>query len=347
MISSSLQVKQEMQHFLLRLSPFLGLFVLLSFLWLLYWSWCWGWWGRDNLFLQYLFQCRCPSISEQARFPAPAQVLVSACTGETSKKSQLSDLVKAGYIGSYYVFNNWVLERRPNRETNQFDYNLVNVIGNQQISLKRTTPSGDFEIDQETLTLLDSAQKVYLVQESQVAVALARSFESAQQGNIILEGAPSRQNEISSILKRNNIPYDLSSSHGPVSFNHLFTYIFGIYLTANLQRIVDGSEIGSRFLPVGWASDDRGVLLEGSNSLYLYGGGFQVVIPTGPVVPQPILLLRVPNEYLPPPVRQQVEGQMQQEQSVRTLGNISVWVSLALVLVLVGQMILRRFRYAV
>lgn len=44
-----------------------------------YWGYCWGWWGRTSLTLQYLFQCQCPTASEAHRY-RPFTVLVSACT---------------------------------------------------------------------------------------------------------------------------------------------------------------------------------------------------------------------------------------------------------------------------
>lgn len=322
--------------------PLGGWLTVLSLLWLLYWSWCWGWWGRTNLGLQYFLQCACPSLSEHARFPEQAQVVVSACVDDTSKQSQLSNLLRSGFVGSYYVFDDWLLERRTNSQSNESVYYLVNAISKQELPVQRRVPLRDFEIDQDTLTSLKTAQKIFLVQESQVAVALANDFESTQQGNIVLEGSSSIQGEISTILRLNNIPYELSSSRGRVSLNRSFTYIFGIYLTSNLQRIVDGFEIASRFLPRGWASDDRGVVLEGNNSLYLYGGGFQVVVPTGPIVPQPILLLRVPSESLPPFVRQEVEAQLSQERVIRAAGNFSVFLSLGLALFFAGLTILQR-----
>lgn len=44
-----------------------------------YATWCWGLWGRDNLLMQYVFQCACPHISEQARYK-PFKVIASACS---------------------------------------------------------------------------------------------------------------------------------------------------------------------------------------------------------------------------------------------------------------------------
>lgn len=44
----------------------------------LYWSWCWGWWGQNKL-LQYIFQCRCPAVSEEARYAEDVDIVIAAC----------------------------------------------------------------------------------------------------------------------------------------------------------------------------------------------------------------------------------------------------------------------------
>ncbi len=54
-----------------------GLALLLA-LGTLYTGYCYGWWGRNNLFLQYLFQCHSPPGSEQVRY-AEFTVLAPAC----------------------------------------------------------------------------------------------------------------------------------------------------------------------------------------------------------------------------------------------------------------------------
>jgi hypothetical protein len=46
---------------------------------LVYLGYCYGWWGRGNLALQYLFQCNCPPSSEAVRY-APFIVLSPACS---------------------------------------------------------------------------------------------------------------------------------------------------------------------------------------------------------------------------------------------------------------------------
>ena len=46
---------------------------------LFFYGYCWGLWGRRSLLLQYLFQCKCPAASEQARYPDQVDVIISAC----------------------------------------------------------------------------------------------------------------------------------------------------------------------------------------------------------------------------------------------------------------------------
>ncbi len=56
-----------------------GLLAIVLGIGLFYFGWCWGWWGKNNLLLQYNFQCRCPAASEEVRYK-PFKVIASACT---------------------------------------------------------------------------------------------------------------------------------------------------------------------------------------------------------------------------------------------------------------------------
>src|SRR5688572_20024956 len=47
---------------------------------LLYFGYCWGLWGRQSLLLQYLFQCKCPSASEEWRYPRRVDIIAPACS---------------------------------------------------------------------------------------------------------------------------------------------------------------------------------------------------------------------------------------------------------------------------
>lgn len=329
----------------IRISPFVGALTVLSLLWLVYWSWCWGWWGRNNLWLQYFFQCACPSISEQARFPTQSEVLVSGCQDESTKQAILSQMLNAGFVGGYHIAKNWWIGRSVN------DYVIVNPT-NGSFAVPKYTFTQGVALDPTILELIQKAKNVYWQQDLGILLALSSMETPGSGGSIVLtsqDDTPlSREllrNQISLELSINGTPYDTVGSWGTViSRNRLFLYRGGIRLVAGDKLIVDGSELAGRFFAVGWAESERGALLEGNNSLYLYGGGFQVVVPTGPVVPQPILLLRVPVEYLPPHVRAEMKAQIQQEQLVRTLGNLSVLLSLSIAVLLGGLVVLRRTR---
>ncbi len=333
-----------MSRFLIRLSPFLGILTALAFLWLLYWSWCWGWWGRNNIFLQYLFQCRCPTITEQARYPTQAQVLASACQDESSKHALLLQQLNNGFVGGYHVDKSWWIGR------SRTNYLLIDSQDGSFAVARYILSNGT--LDPLITEQIRNAKNIYWQQDLGVLLALSSVETPERSGNLVLtsqDDTPlSREqlrNQIALELTKNQIPYNTVGSWGTViSRNHLFLYRGGIRLVDGEQRIIDGSELGGRLFAVGWAADDRGALLEGNNSLYLYGGGFQVIVPTGPVVPQPILLLRVPSEYLPPQLREQAEEQLQQEQTTRVLGNVMVWLSVGLFLCFFAMRVLGRFR---
>jgi hypothetical protein len=44
-----------------------------------YYGYCFGLWGRNNLLLQYLFQCGCPVFTEEWHYPRRVDVIVPAC----------------------------------------------------------------------------------------------------------------------------------------------------------------------------------------------------------------------------------------------------------------------------
>lgn len=80
---------------------------------LTYWSWCWGWWGQ-NRFLQYLLQCNCPSVSEEARYPENVDILFSACLDPIYYRASVSP---SGRYAIVYV-------RRPTTQKYLYDSKL-------------------------------------------------------------------------------------------------------------------------------------------------------------------------------------------------------------------------------
>ncbi|MCC6301010.1 MAG: hypothetical protein IT314_17110 [Anaerolineales bacterium] len=84
---------------------------------LIYYGYCWGWWGRNSLLLQYLFQCSCPAASEEARYPEYVDVLVPACKNQGALLSPSGRLLsvqeeESGIISSY-LLNLQTNEKKP------------------------------------------------------------------------------------------------------------------------------------------------------------------------------------------------------------------------------------------
>jgi hypothetical protein len=97
-----------------------------------YWGYCWGWWGRNTLALQYLFQCRCPAASEAVRY-RPFTVLVSAC--RQPRAPRLSP------DGMYLTFR----ERRADETGQTTHLILLNLMTGQERSLPpEIRPSHEF-----------------------------------------------------------------------------------------------------------------------------------------------------------------------------------------------------------
>jgi hypothetical protein len=67
--------------------------ILLGIPFLLYIGYCWGLLGRHSLLLQYLFQCNCPSVSQEARYPRSVDVIISACSYGSSILSPSGSLL--------------------------------------------------------------------------------------------------------------------------------------------------------------------------------------------------------------------------------------------------------------
>lgn len=95
------------QHtFLRHLIIFIGILALLFF------SYCWGLWGHNSRWAQYLFQCSCPRISETTRYPPESvEILLPVCSGSfVSAVSPSGNLLAVketseNYSGQSYLWN--------------------------------------------------------------------------------------------------------------------------------------------------------------------------------------------------------------------------------------------------
>jgi hypothetical protein len=200
------------------------------------------------------------------------------------------------------------------------DYILDRTTGKQYpiqrfISLRKDAlySNGDLNLDV-LATELRNAQDVYLMGNDMI-VALKSDFETFPESNFYIDRAslpgydPDRAQEF---LQKNGIDYTTIPEpfqEEAVSPNGRFiAREDGIYLAENGEKIVDGylekgilHSYGKYFsLPRGWTSDSSGVIYSKfSNSCLLalpsYDGGTCSIS-----VPQPLIKLKVPEEYLPP-----------------------------------------------
>lgn len=87
-----------LRHVLTLLSTMVGVSILV------YGGYCYGWWGRGSLALQYLFQCHCPPASEAVRY-APFIVISSACLNPSvdSVAPNQRHIVVSEYVSEHSV----------------------------------------------------------------------------------------------------------------------------------------------------------------------------------------------------------------------------------------------------
>jgi hypothetical protein len=130
---------------------------------LLYFGYCWGVWGRHSLFLQYLFQCHCPSASEEARYPKQVDVVVPAC----------------GYVNSILSPSGRLLYVRENNDKITSTY-LLDLQTNQKITFTLPEGSNYFLTDELLFLSLDYGGGEYILDRSTEKQYPIQSFLSLQ-----------------------------------------------------------------------------------------------------------------------------------------------------------------------
>lgn len=293
------------------------------------------------MLLQYGLQCKCPRESEEFRFPG-ADILASACESFETKKSRLGQELRNGYLGSFGLFGEWVLALEPGNTAPIQNYSLLNVQDGQRIMLNRARTTGYGQIQSQVLEALHSAQKVSVLGVTdggytnlQLVIALSKDFVSSDD-NWLVESNQGRVDEILGTLQREKIKYESANIIELTSHNHLFRSKGNIELTSNGRIITHGLEGGGRFQRGGWASEDRGVIYHGGSmdGPFLFGSSLAVSVPTGPRVPQPLLLLKVPKEYLPQHLQQEFETNEMQARAAKEKGDFQLKLTLGIFFIL-------------
>lgn len=307
----------------------------------MYYGYCWGWWGRQSLLLQYLFQCNCPAASEEAGYPKEVDVIIPACQHITSRVSPNGRLlyVQGEKPGDAYLLDLQTDEKKPFALPEGSNYFLTDDLifhsfnGDNEYILDITTgiqypiqnvrnlqPSvysmGNVEPNLLLKALLQVDQIFFIDEVFQPVVALSSDFRTHPERNFTFNAfdfTADETNPVENFLQRNNIAYLYVPANFPQEIKspdgRFIARDDGIYLVKTNQKIVEGysasglyrSYSGKYFSVRGWTYDGSGVIysspflgpciLETTFFVFEEPGCFVVV-------PQPVLELKVPEEYL-------------------------------------------------
>ena len=299
----------------------------------MYWSWCWGYWGRQSLLPQYLFRCAYPAASEAARYPAHVEVLISACKDArvivspggqrmsvrvSGQPMYMVDLetqrrVSLPVLDSYSFVTDSLLMVKPEAKGEPiylFDVNTLVQLPITDLYWSNTPTLADGRtLDPAVvLPLLQQADQVFLINNGILLIMQNHAYTI---NKFCLPSKDHSGEMAREFLELHHIPYAVSKqqygAEGLPSFSGRFVFRQdGIYLDATGERIVENYHLSADdyFVAKGWVSDDRGVVIhKGAHLLDLTWLGDPISLePTGSYiyVPQPVLLLKVPEQYLNP-----------------------------------------------
>ena len=315
--------------------------LLLGLPFLLYYGYCWGVWGRNSLLLQYLFQCSCPPVSEEARYPEYVDVIVPACKYLESLHSPsgrlLYILAEGTGTPSTYLLNLETGERTSftlPEGSNYFltdDLIFYSIHGNDgyvfDIKTSMTYPierftrmrSNAYINGEMNLRLLAEElrgiENIFLI-DNDFIVALTPDFRTSLEHSFLsgwfdIPGSDSEA--VQRFLQENKINYhhipDLYPGELISPDGRFIARADGIYLIATGQKIAEGysgsaSYFSGKYFSVrGWAYDSSGALYSKSIIHWpclIEGPTLSDVTLCFFRVPQPLLKVKVPEEYLLP-----------------------------------------------
>lgn len=254
--------------------------ILLGLPLLFYFGYCGGLWGRQSLLFQYLFQCNCPSSSEEARYPESVDVIVSACRNGGVRISPSGRLLfvnnKINADRSTYLLD---LETKsespislPDGELYFLNDELIYIFvwygrGNEggEHIFDRTTNTmfpiqrfayaypgsyinGDADLVKLATALRGTKDVYYIDNYTDTVIALAADFHHHPEHNFFIDtfDIPSERglHRVEPFLNENEITYRLTPAHFPgeaVSPDKRFIARHdGIYLLATGEKIEDG-----------------------------------------------------------------------------------------------------------
>jgi len=328
-------LKQEVRRFWITLFV-----LLLGFPLLFYYGHCLGLWGRRTPLLQYLFQCSCPAFSEEWRYPRRVDVIVPACRESWVELSPSRRLlsVREKNLEPYILdlrTNEKILLPLPQNSGFDFltdtllfvsfsyeEHHVLDRATNTMYPILRfmyVYPGAYINARADPTILanaLGQAKYVFFRDSDDTIIALDPDFPASVESNFFIERFAIRgenPNRPGQFLRENNIGYltilpDLSD--GAISPNGRFIARYdGIYVVETNQKIVDGYKFSwyDRLYSGQYLSHLRGWKYDNSGAIYSQFIGPCLFEPPGldgprclVEVPQPVILLKVPEEYLAP-----------------------------------------------
>jgi len=310
----------------------LGCFtILLVSPFLLYYGYCWGLWGRNSLLLQYLFQCNCPASSEEARYPKEVDLIIPACSNATvmlfPNGRRLYVLERNSEITSSYLLELQTKEKMPIESKKGYfhflDDDIVYVSGEGEYildgatglqypiqSYKQLYPnafSNGYVNTDLLVKALSESDEVFLIDAaSDPVIAISSDFRTNPKRNFIVYSFDLPEywvNSMEDFLQQNKIVYQHAAAKFPweslpkevVSPDGQFiARDDGIYLADTNQMIVKAPVSRIR----GWTYDNQGAIYASSRCLFQIGLPFGDDTSCYRWVPQPVFMLKVPEEYL-------------------------------------------------
>ena len=304
--------------------------ILLGLPFLLYYGYCWGWWGRHSLLLQYLFQCNCPPASEEARYPKQVDVVVPACRN-VDASARLSPSGRFLYLreekndpASAYLLDLQTMERievtaQPFSSFLTDDLWFVES-GLEDVILDRATGmqypiktfrywQGDAYINgnpnlELLVASLHQAKHVFFTKNNDTVIVLLSEFPTDPEQNFTFDRSDIpgwNSDRVEKFLRENKVTYQTVLENFPgetVSPDGRFIARHdGIYLVETNELIVKAYPSRVR----GWTNNGRGVIYSSSGPC-LIKTNFFIFDDTACFfeVPQPVIKLKVPEEYLQP-----------------------------------------------
>lgn len=302
-----------------------------------YYAYCWSLWGRDSLLLQYFFQCGCPAASNEARYPSGVEVVIPACQYASSILSPSGRLLYVQEEGagpvSTYLLDLQTKEKIPFSMPEGSNYFLTDDLifhGGDEYILDRMTgeqyPVQGFaywrsdayingEVNLNVLVeALQNSKDVFLI-DGDVVLAITQDFRTRPEFNFFIYRAafPGRDPyRAGKFLQQNNIAYhyvlDIFPGEALSPDGRFIAREDGIYLAETGHKIIEGysasgfycSYSGKYFSVRGWTYDSSGALYSPFLEPCILETGFFIFEYPGCFirVPQPLIKLKVPEEYL-------------------------------------------------